>query len=166
MPGKITNKKDRSYSGLFYFHAMSKKNTTSPKGVKFAITELVGGGFHPFLNVTIEGRKCRVLIDTGASKSVIDKEFYEKKLGRKLKVIKQETTGLHSTVMESYVGKLKKYEVGSQTLSNFVIAAVDLSHVNMTYKKIKIQRIDGILGSDVLTQFGAVLDYGQGKLFI
>ncbi len=74
--------------------------------MKFVISEMLGGGFHPFVNVTIEGKKCRFLIDTGASKSVIDKHFYESKLGRKMKVLKQETTGLHSTVMESYVGTL------------------------------------------------------------
>ena len=125
-----------------------------------------GGGFHPFLTVSIEGRKCRFLIDTGASKSVIDKYFYESKLGRKLKVIKQETTGLHSTVMESYTGKLKKLTIGKLVIAEYPIAAVDLMHVNMTYKKMKLKKIDGILGSDLLAKHGAVIDYAQAKLFI
>jgi hypothetical protein len=145
---------------------MAKKNTKEPKGVKFTITDMQGGGFHPFLSVTIEGKKCRFLIDTGASKSVIDKHFYETKLDRKLKVIKQETTGLHSTVMESYTGKLKKLTIGKLVISDYPIAAVDLMHVNTTYKKMKLKKIDGILGSDLLAKHGAVIDYGQAKLFM
>ena len=125
-----------------------------------------GGGFHPFITVDIEGQKCRFLIDTGASKSVIDKHFYETKLNRKLKVIKQETTGLHSTVMESYTGKLKKLTIGKQLISDYGIAAVDLMHVNSTYQKMKLKKIHGILGSDLLKKYNAVIDYGQCRLFM
>ena len=140
--------------------------TTAPKGLKMMITPMHGGGFHPFITVTIEGKKCRFLVDTGASKSVIDKQFYEQKLGRKLKVLKQETTGLHSTVMESYTGRIAKLHIGELTISKYSVAAVDLSHVNTTYKKMKIKKIDGILGSDILNNHQVIIDYGQSKLFI
>jgi predicted aspartyl protease len=145
---------------------MAKKNNKENKGVKFVVTEMQGGGFHPFISVDIEGKKCRFLIDTGASKSVIDKHFYETKLNRKLTVIKQETTGLHSTVMESYVGKLKKLTIGTRPISDYQIAAVDLMHVNTTYKKMKLKKIHGILGSDLLQRHGAVIDYAKSRLFI
>jgi len=144
---------------------MPKKNKEAPRGIKFVITEMQGGGFHPFLAVNIEGQKCRFLIDTGASKSVIDKYFYETKLNRKLKVIKQETTGLHSTVMESFAGKLKKLTIGKLVISDYPIAAVDLMHVNTTYRKMKLKKIQGILGSDLLKKYDMVIDYGQSKLF-
>ena len=153
-------------SRSFLFSYMPKKNTSKPNGVKFVITEMQGGGFHPFVNVTIEGKKCRFLIDTGASKSVIDKHFYETKLGRKMKVLKQETTGLHSTVMESYVGTLKKLTIGKLVIPAYTVAGVDLMHVNMTYKKMKLKKIQGILGSDLLKKHNMVIDYGQSKLFI
>ena len=145
---------------------MPKKNTKAPVGVKFAVTEMMGGGFHPFVNVTIEGKKCRFLIDTGASKSVIDKHFYESKLNRKMKVIKQETTGLHRTVMESYVGTLKKLTIGKLVINSYTVAGVDLMHVNTTYQKMKLKKIQGILGSDLLKAHNMVIDYGQSKLFI
>ncbi|MCW3125766.1 MAG: putative aspartyl protease [Bacteroidetes bacterium] len=125
-----------------------------------------GGGYHPFVTVTVEGKKCRFLIDTGASKSVIDKHFYESKLERKMKVLKQETTGLHSTVMESYTGTLKKLQIGELNISQYFVAGVDLSHVNSTYKKMKIKKIDGILGSDLLKIHNVVIDYAQSMLFI
>jgi predicted aspartyl protease len=145
---------------------MPNKTTKTPQAVKFFITEMMGGGFHPFVAVDIEGKKCRFLIDTGASKSVIDKHFYETKLERKLKKIRQETTGLHSTVMESYTGSLKKLTIGQLVISSYPIAAVDLMHVNATYKKMKVKTIHGILGSDLLKKHNMVIDYGQSKLLI
>jgi hypothetical protein len=145
---------------------MPKKKATEDKGVKFVITEMMGGGFHPFLNVTVEGKKCRFLIDTGASKSVIDKHFYESKLDRKMKVIRQETTGLHSTMMESFTGSLKTLTIGKLNIANYPIAGVDLMHVNTTYQKMKMKKIQGILGSDLMQKHGMVLDYGRSRLFM
>ena len=153
-------------SRSFLFSYMPKNNTSKPNAVKFVITEMLGGGFHPFVNVTIEGKKCRFLIDTGASKSVIDKHFYEAKLGRKMKVLKQETTGLHSTVMESYVGTLKKLAIGKLVIPAYTVAGVDLMHVNTTYQKMKLKKIQGILGSDLLKKHNMVIYYGQSKLYI
>ena len=141
-------------------------NAQTKKGIKFTTQEMMGSGYHPFITVTVEGIKCRFLIDTGASKSVIDKGFYETKLGRKPKVIKLETTGLHSTVMESYSGKLKSLEIGTCQKTNYEIAAIDLSHVNTTYRKMKIKKINDILGSDIFKAHNAVIDYSQSKLFI
>ncbi len=141
-------------------------NTLTKKGIKFTAQEMMGGGYHPFITVTVEGHKCRFLIDTGASKSVIDKGFYETKLERKPKVIKLETTGLHSTVMESYSGKLKSMDIGTCKVTNYEIAAIDLSHVNTTYRKMKMKKISGILGSDIFKSYNAVIDYSQSKLFI
>ena len=131
----------------------------------FSVCKLNGSGIHIFVVVVIETIKCRFLIDTGASHSVIDKSFYEKKLGRKLKVIKQETTGLHSTVMESFTGSLKVMEVGKLVVKKYAIPAVDLSHVNSTYKKLKKPAIQGIIGSDLLMKYAVVIDYGNWKLF-
>jgi predicted aspartyl protease len=142
------------------------KTSRKPKAVKFTATEMMGGGYHPFVEVTVEGRKCRFLIDTGASKSVIDKSFYEKKLRRKMKVLKQETTGLHSTVMESYTGVIKKLQIGSLTITDYEIAGVDLTHVNGTYDKMEITTISGILGSDLLKIHKAVIDYGKSTVTI
>jgi predicted aspartyl protease len=129
--------------------------------VKISITELDGNGFHLFVLVTIEGKKARFLLDTGASKTVIDKHFYETVLGRKMKVIKQETTGLHSTVQESYVGKLKLLEFGNLKIKNYGTAGVELGHVNGIYTKMKKKKIQGILGSDILLQHAMVIDYGK-----
>lgn len=132
----------------------------------FLVCDLQGSGFHIFVNVLVEGVRCRFLIDTGASRTVIDKHFFETKLGRKMKVIRQETTGLHSTVMESYRGNLKSFSIGPKELKKVDVAGIDLTHVNGTYKKLKQPKIQGILGSDLMLKYKMILDYGQQKIHL
>lgn len=138
-----------------------------PAGIKIILAELDPGGYHLFINLKVNGKKCRFLIDTGASKSVIAKDYYDKHLSRKkLKVIKQETTGLHSTVSETHIGVIKDLELGKQKVKNLTVAAIDLNHVNGVYKVLKQPKIQGILGSDLMFKYKMVIDYGQQRIFI
>ena len=90
--------------------------------VKIILGEFDKGGFHLFLNLKVNGLKCRFLIDTGASKSVLDKKYFEDKVGKKfLKTVKQETTGLHSSVSESYFGVVKEVEIGHHLIKKYNI---------------------------------------------
>jgi predicted aspartyl protease len=141
----------------------SKKESS----VKIILEALDQTGYHLFINVKVNGKKCRFLIDTGASHSVIDKNYFEKKHGsKKLKTVKQSTTGLHSSTSESHFGKIKDIFIGPLKITNYQVAAIDLGHVNLTYSSIKKPRIHGILGSDILLKYRMVIDYGKAKLLI
>lgn len=136
--------------------------------IKITLVEFdMSGGYHLFMNVKLNDKRCRFLIDTGASKSVVDKAYFEKNFGKQsMKTIKQQTTGLHSSVPESYTGKVKEFTVGKRVVKNYIIAAVDLSHVNTTYAALKKPKIQGILGSDIMLQFKMILDYGTMTVVI
>jgi hypothetical protein len=135
--------------------------------VRIIAEQLDQTGYHMFVNVKVNEKKCRFLIDTGASHTVLDKSFYEKHLGRKkLTTVKQATTGLHSSTDESHFGRIKELLIGKLSVKNYAIAAVDLSHVNLTYASIKMPRIHGILGSDILLKYKMIIDYGKEKIFI
>ncbi len=141
--------------------------TKKPVEVKLSIEALDFTGYHVFLNVTVNGKRCRFLLDTGASHSVVDKAFFEKHFGkRSLKTVKQSTTGLHSSTVESHFGRIKDLKIGALLIKKFTAAAIDLNHVNATYASIKKAKIHGILGSDILRANKMIIDYGQGKLII
>ena len=147
---------------LFYFRPMKNKK---PAPVKIILEALDKTGYHLFIHVTVNGKRCRFLIDTGASHTVVDKTYFEKYFGKKsLKTVKQATTGLHSSTTESYFGKIKEMKIGSTLTKNYIAAAVDLSHVNNTYKSLKKRSIQGILGSDLMLKYKMTIDYGELKL--
>lgn len=137
-----------------------------PSTVKITLGNLGDNGFHLFVTIGVNGKKCRFLIDTGASKSVIDKSYFEKNIAKNLKSIKRETAGLHSSVAESHTGKIKELEIGKHKVKNHIIPALDLSHVNGTYKKLKQKSIQGILGSDLMLEHKMILDYGSMKIIL
>jgi predicted aspartyl protease len=129
--------------------------------VKLILEKLEGGGYHLFINSTINGKRCRLLVDTGASKTVLDKLYFEKHFAeKKVRTIKQETTGLHTSVSKSYTAKLDSLKIGNTETKNYSAALVDLTHVNSTYGKLKKRKIQGILGSDILLKYKMVIDYG------
>lgn len=141
---------------------MKKKNTPP---VKIILEALDATGYHLFINTMVNGKRCRFLIDTGASHTVVDKSYFEKHFGkRNLKTVKQATTGLHSSTAESYFGKIKELKIGSATVKNYLAAAVDLGHVNQTYKQLKKPGIHGILGSDLLLKYKVKINYGSLKI--
>ncbi len=159
-----TSVKSLGNSETFYFHLMKKEKLQS---LKIILTELDKGGYHIFIAVKVNGKRCRFLVDTGASKSVLDKSYYEKHLSnKKLKTLQQETTGLHGSVPETQIGLIKELEIGKKKIKSYTVAAVDLSHVNSTYSKLKEPKIQGILGSDLMLKYKMVIDYGQEKIFI
>jgi len=140
---------------------------TKGSSVKIILGEFDKGGFHLFINIKVNGNRCRFLIDTGASKSVLDKKYFEDKIGKKyLKTVKQETTGLHSSVSESYFGIVKEIELGHQIVSKYNIAVIDLSHVNMVYKSAGKPKINGILGSDLMLKYKMIINYGELKIYL
>jgi predicted aspartyl protease len=137
------------------------------KPIKLNIVALEEKSFHVFLTMGIENIKCRFLLDTGASQTVIDRDYAIEKFGkRKVKTIQKETAGLHSVINETSMITIKKLSIGEHQIKNHLFAAVDLSHVNNTYKKLKKPKIHGILGSDILLEIKAVIDYGKGTLSI
>ena len=140
------------------------KNKKS-NAVKIILEALDKTGYHLFINVTVNGKRCRFLIDTGASHSVVDKAYFEKHFGkRSLKTVKQSTTGLHSSTTESHFGKIKELKIGSSITKSYTAAAVDLSHVNNTYKSLKKPAIQGILGSDLMLKYKVKINYETLKL--
>lgn len=144
-----------------------KQKQTKQAAVKIMLVEFPQRGFHIFVNLKLNGKKCRFLIDTGASKSVVDKKYFETNFGQKsLKTIKQETRGLHGSVPESYYGKVKTIEVGKHILKNYEISAVDLSHVNGAYAQMKKPKIQGILGSELMLKYKMIIDYGNMQVIL
>ncbi|MEO5571836.1 MAG: retropepsin-like aspartic protease [Bacteroidia bacterium] len=140
-----------------------KKTITVP--LKTLVIE--NDGMHLLAKVKINNRIARMIVDTGASRTVLDKNrihrFVKENNFEKHEAL---STGLGTNDMESHIVELRKVEVGGGKLENVVWVLLDLSHVNISYKQIGIKEIDGVLGGDVLSVYDAVIDYGKKQMIL
>ena len=124
-------------------------------------------GYHMLVKARVNGKAVTLLIDTGASKTVFDK-------GRMLRfteessflTLEKKSTGLGTTMMETQSAILKKFQVGKLQLTNFETIVIDLSHVNLTYAKLDLPAIDGVLGSDLMVKHHAIINYKKKEIIL
>ena len=126
-------------------------------------------GYHLMINVKIGRKKVRMLVDTGASKTVFDETRLKSILGPdndKFETSEHLSTGLGTNKMESQTSVLKSIKIGNSRIKNLEVVILDLSHVNVSYQLIGEKAIDGVLGSDLLSNFEAVIYYKNPRIKI
>jgi hypothetical protein len=72
--------------------------------------------------------------------------------------------GVGSTDMQAKIATLKELKIGRFTLKNYTVILLDLSHVNTVYEMAKKPVIQGIIGSDLLRKYGAVIDFRKAVM--
>jgi predicted aspartyl protease len=142
---------------------MIKKSIKST--IPLEMVELQEGSYHVFLKAKVNKKVIRFLLDTGASKTVLDKTFVEEKcVAQQMETIGQSTSSLHATVDESNITYIKEIQLGEIKLKNYLVAVIDLAHVNKTYAGVGKKPIYGILGSDILIEKKAIIDYAKKQM--
>jgi hypothetical protein len=133
--------------------------------IPLQILDIGGEGYHLMIKMWINGKAAQVIVDTGASKTVFDKTAIEKFVQHK-KFDKHEhlSSGLGTNTMISQTTNLKKVKIGDVVLENYTTVLLDLSHVNNSYSQIGLKPVQGVLGSDILLKYGAIIDYEKKVL--
>lgn len=117
-------------------------------------------GCHLLLNAVLNGSIVRLVLDTGASRTVIDSNFYlENNPNELLKEEEEKSIGVGSSQLDSYLTKVPLFEIGELSLKNLEIALMDLSNVSLTYHNLGIGEVHGVLGGDILADNYAQIDY-------
>jgi predicted aspartyl protease len=131
--------------------------------VPLELLNLHDDGFHLLVEVVVFGQRCNAVLDTGASKTVLDKSTI-------LDLIEQEdlltlsdklSTGLGTTTMESFTITIPDFRIGSLKIPKLETVVIDLSNINDAYDKMNFQRVIGVIGGDILMNYKAVIDYGK-----
>jgi hypothetical protein len=140
------------------------KSSPSP-AVQLTLTEMESGGFHVFIQANYKRKKLRLLLDTGASRSVFDLKRFQKRFPEFL-VEKSPhiSAGLGAASMEAHTAIIPELKIGPLEILSYEVGLLDLRHVNSAYTRLKIPKIDGVLGSDVLHAYGAIIDYPAQEL--
>jgi len=135
--------------------------------IPLEVVAIQEGSYHVFLKMKVNKKSIRVLLDTGASKTVLDKTFVEEKCkSQTTETIGQSTSSLHTTVSESNITYIKEIQLDQVKLKNYLVAVIDLTHVNQTYEGVGKKPIFGIVGSDILMERKAIIDYSKKILIL
>jgi len=122
------------------------------KGLHFLVRAKIGREFH------------YLIIDTGASESVLDRglpeHFFES-----IKVNEEaQTYGIQSENIETETGIVKSFGLGNLKLKRQSFHLVDLSQINALYGNFIDYKVSGLIGSDFLNRYQATLSYKTDKL--
>lgn len=140
---------------------------TSPGKITVPLTflPLDEEGVHLLIDATINGNPIKLLVDTGASKTVFDKKSMKKLFGKKrFKRHNSLSIGLGTSRMKSHMIELENFSIGELRLYNFESVLLNLNNVNKSYQMLGLPAIDGVLGGDILKKYKAEINYGEKVL--
>ena len=133
-----------------------------PSVIPLEIIAIEEDGFHLMIVIEVNGIPARMLVDTGASRSVFDKDRINRFFDGlpDLAENEQKSTGLGTRDMQSQALYIEKLCIGELTIRKYPAVVLDMSHVNHSYSELGMEAIDGVLGSDILMKYAARIDYG------
>lgn len=132
--------------------------------IKLKIKRLDVGNFHIFASGRVNNFPVNICIDTGASRTLIDKQFYLEHFSEMLpKAACTIGATIGTSQMDISIAKLHKFSIGRLNISEFEVAAVEIKTVNDAYKMVGLKPIQIILGNDFLVPYHAIINY-QDKL--
>ena len=133
--------------------------------VPLTLINLQDDGFHLLVEIVVFGIKFNAVLDTGASKTVLDKMTVEQYIKRgELRISDKLSTGLGTNTMESHTVILPDLKIGKLKLKNFESAVLDLSTISTAYESLNLPPVIGVLGGDILCSHQAVISYKQSQL--
>lgn len=135
--------------------------------IPIRIVELESDNYHLIVESDFaDGEKGNWVIDTGASKTVFDKNLAHQfaecdEIGEEL-----HAAIANETPMQTTFAHLEFMQFGKVKLNNLKVALLDLDHINTLYEETCGMKICGLLGSDILFQYKAVIDYKKKHLIL
>ena len=112
---------------------------------------------HLVMDATINDKKVRFVIDTAAGRSVIDTHRVDElkiRIRKNSKSDKVSGLGASNFAMERLLPP--RIQIGNLTIKNFSFISLDLGHVKKAGGR---GGLHGLLGSDFLKRFDAVINY-------
>ncbi|MBR3559748.1 MAG: retropepsin-like domain-containing protein [Bacteroidales bacterium] len=129
------------------------------------ILQLEKGDFHTLLNGSVGGHRMRIVLDTGASHSCIDKQFVNQ-IFPDMDMEKNEgvNAGIGGMGFEVLVADLPDFRLGRYRQASFPnTAVIDFTHINNAYRMLHRKPVQMILGNDFCIKHKAVIDYERNQ---
>ncbi|MGQ1911179.1 retropepsin-like aspartic protease [Marinifilum sp. RC60d5] len=133
--------------------------------IPIEIIELENNSYHLLVKCKINSsQEGDLVIDTGASKTVLDKNFVDIYEKTEQDEAEMQSRGLGEGSIETQMGKIENFQIGELIVENFSCALIDLSGINEMYQQYCERKICGLLGSDFLLEHRGIINYREKNL--
>jgi hypothetical protein len=132
--------------------------------IPFEIRELDGNqNMQPVVMAQIDEFQLRLVIDTGASHSCLSKKLVKKFINKK-ELKADVVMGVGRGRLNNKLIEIPSFKIGDLEIKDHLFLSLQISHINKMLTSLGIEPIDGLLGSDILYAYQAVIDYSTQKL--
>lgn len=128
--------------------------------IPIEVIEIETNNFHLLATARFaDGFFGKWVIDTGASKSVFDRN-----LEAYFQVVEGESedlhsAGIHTEPIKSSAGIVAPFSFSAMKVEHLKVALLDMKHINELYAATTDEEICGLLGSDFLLRHQAIINY-------
>lgn len=122
------------------------------------IVTLEDNSYHVLVSIELDGIQGKMIIDTGASISVIDRNFIRNFDHKRIDAQLQSRT-INGNINDIAIVRTNSLRIGNIGIGVIKMAAIDLQQVNEMYEKQLKRTVVGLLGSDFLVKGRATIDY-------
>ncbi len=144
---------------LLFLNIMPKANAVT---IPLDIIDLHGDGYHPVIDIVLYNQPFKLVLDTGASRTAFDHQLLQKaNQSATITASERLSTGLGTNTMISATAVLENVWLGNLLIPELEVAVLDLSTINIAYADMGHPEVLGVLGSDILMRYHAVIDYGK-----
>jgi uncharacterized protein (TIGR03067 family) len=156
IPMPADNERVPSFSSL----RRAANEFLKPQG--YREVQIVGGADgDPEVEVTVNNRKCMMILDTGAGDLLIEPSFADE---LKLDTNDGPVRGHMGGTVNSRIGKIKSLRLGGLERRNSITNVVRPWIFDQEPIDAKSPR--GLLGTDQLAAFGSIIDFYESKLYV
>jgi hypothetical protein len=135
--------------------------------VPLQMIDLHDDGFHPLLDITLFNKPFKVVLDTGASRTAFDHQLLlEANQDAPIIASERLSTGLGTNTMQSATAIINNLWIGELLIGEIEVAVLDLSTINIAYRELGHPEVLGVIGSDILMKYKAVIDFGKKVLVL
>ncbi|MCJ0742834.1 retropepsin-like aspartic protease [Pedobacter montanisoli] len=126
--------------------------------VPLHLINLQNDGFHLLVEIVVFNEKVFAVLDTGASRTVLDQSLMKRHLNDLVQNSETQAATIFSSATTIH-GIIPVLKIGSLKLKNYEAVAIDLQSVSETYLQLGHPEIHGIIGGDILMKYHAKIDY-------
>lgn len=134
--------------------------------IPFQIVELELQSFHIIVNGRIDDVEVTLIVDTGASRTIIDKSYADKLEKLPVSSDKPMATGLSAEQIPVELYSVARLTLEGVLFENIQSLTADLSAINEVYINLTGKKIGGLIGCDFLLGKVKSIDFKRKYLSI